>query len=128
MVLNDISINNIISRFHESLQSFSHSINNVININKATASTEEINILRDHLKNRFLKGDEEIENKKLIKLLELLSKDQAVLNLIKDESNEWIEMLDAIENNLKNKGKEVSNEDIKKILRLSSSIRTIARK
>jgi hypothetical protein len=128
MVLNNIPLNNIISKFHESLQSFSNSLQNVININKSTASVDEINIIRDHLKARLLKGDEEAENKKLIKLLELLSKDQAVLNLIKEESDEWIEMLNAIEQHVKSRDKTLNSDDLKKIIRLSSDIKSIARK
>jgi transcriptional regulator of heat shock response len=128
MVLNNISLNNIISKFHDSLQSFSNSVQNVININKSTASTEEITTIRDHLKTRLLKGDEDAENKKLIKLLELLSKDQAVLNLIKEESDEWIEMLDAIEQHVKSRDNTLNSDDLKKIIRLSSDIKSIVRK
>lgn len=125
-----MSVNEIISRLHDAIESFLAGIEDIIELNSKSAGKEEISTLKAHLTEKLKRGEEVTDNKKLIDLLNLLSKDQTVLAIIKEDAEEWAEMLDAIQDQISSK-KPITDEerrDIQKITKMASEITSLIRK
>lgn len=126
--LRQLSINELITRLHESISGFISGMENVIGMNKEAPPAEIID-LRDHLMGRLQKGEEVTDNKKLIGLLDLLSKDQAVLELVKDDAKDWLEVIETIEEQMSSR-KPISasqTAELRKIRKMSSEIKALIR-
>src|ERR1700677_2541741 len=100
--LRTLSLNDLIKRLHESLVSFLAGMENVVSMNRRPPN-DDIPELRSHIIERLKKGEEVADNKKIISLLDLLSKDQAVLDLVKDDAKDWLEILETIESHVGSK-------------------------
>jgi hypothetical protein len=125
-----MSVNELISRLHDAIESFLAGIENVIDVNSKTGSKDEISTIKEHLAQKLQRGEEVTDNKKLISLLNLLSKDQAILSIIKEDAEEWAEMLNAISDQISSR-KPIADEekrDIKKITAMASEITALIRK
>ncbi len=128
--IKSITLSNLFGSLHEAMLNFVKSLDSLINENK-DISLDDIKTLREHIKER-LQGSEGITDKqKLLKLLDLFSTDRAVVELMKEEAEEWLEMLEAIEDNIANHGGEETEqekEEIEKIHRLTSEIKAVLRR
>ncbi|MGC8479777.1 MAG: hypothetical protein ACP5M9_03890 [Candidatus Micrarchaeia archaeon] len=125
-----LSLNDLIKRFYDSIKSFARSMEKVTEINK-TVNYGEIKELKEHITKRLDSGENLEDNKKLISALDLLSKDQSILNIIKDDAEDWIDMLEAIERSIAEPGKKLDKKEmseVKKIEELSGSIKKFLRK
>jgi hypothetical protein len=122
-------VNDIIKKLYESVKSFAKGMESVVGMNDEVGRGE-INELKSHLTEKLNKGDEVTDNSKLIQLLDILSKDQSIMHVIKDDAEDWLEMLEAIENNIKNKGELNMQEkkEVKQINKMTSSIKDFLRK
>ena len=124
-----MSVNEIIKKLYNSVKSFVKGMESVVGINDKY-NKDEINELKTHLTEKLNRGEEVTDNSKLIDLLEILSKDQAVMHIIKDDAEEWLEMLEAIESSINSK-KELSPEEkkeVKQINKMTMSIKDFLRK
>ena len=128
--IKNATLSNLFGSLHEAMLSFVKSLDSLISENK-DLTLDDIKMLREHIKER-LKGDEEITDKqKLLKLLDLFSTDRAVVELMKDEAEEWLEMLEAIEGNIANQDGEMTaqeKEEIEKIHKLTVEIKAVLRR
>ena len=125
-----MSVNEIISRLHDAIESFLAGIEDIIELNSKSAGKEEISTLKAHLTEKLKRGEEVTDNKKLIDLLNLLSKDQTVLAIIQEDAEEWAELLDASQDQISSK-KPITDEerrDIQKITKMASEITSLIRK
>ncbi len=64
-------------------------------------------------------------------MLDLFATDKAVLEIIREDADEWIQLLESIENNIKGGSGEITpkeEEEIKQIGKLTSEIKTLIRK
>lgn len=129
MDIKNLSVNDIIKKLYESVKSFAKGMESVVGMNDEVGRGE-INELKSHLTEKLNKGDEVTDNSKLIQLLDILSKDQSIMHVIKDDAEDWLEMLEAIENNIKNKGELNMQEkkEVKQINKMTSSIKDFLRK
>ncbi len=129
MDIKNLSVNDIIKKLYESVKSFAKGMESVVGMNDKVGRGE-INELKSHLTEKLNKGDEVTDNSKLIQLLDILSKDQSIMHVIKDDAEDWLEMLEAIENNIKNKGELNMQEkkEVKQINKMTSSIKDFLRK
>ena len=124
-----MSVNEIIKKLYNSVKSFVKGMESVVGINDKY-NKDEINELKTHLTEKLNRGEEVTDNSKLIDLLEILSKDQTVMHIIKDDAEEWLEMLEAIESSINSK-KELSPEEkkeVKQINKMTMSIKDFLRK
>ncbi len=125
-----MSVNELISRLHDAIESFLTGIEDIIDLNSKSGGKDEISTLKAHLTEKLKRGEEVTDNKKLIDLLNLLSKDQTVLAIIKEDAEEWAEMLDAIQGQISSR-KPITDEerrDIQKITKMATEITSLIRK
>jgi hypothetical protein len=124
----NLSINELLGRLHSAILSFTESVDKVIEGNKRV-SASDISMLRKHVKDRLARGESPAENAKILDLLELFTTNKVVLELVREDAEEWLEFLDEIERYIKSKGgtpPEV-REEVQKIRKLTSEIRTLVR-
>ena len=128
--IKNLSLGGLFESLHQSMLSFVGSLDSLIEENKEM-SLEDIKTLRAYIKEK-LAGDEEITDKqKLLRLLDLFSTDKAVVGLMKEEAEEWIEMLEGIENSISKQGRELTEDEkdeIDKIGRLTAEIKAMIRR
>jgi hypothetical protein len=126
--IKELSVNDLVRRLHESLNGFLSGMESVIGMNKE-APPDVIRELRDHLSERLRGGEEITDNKRLIGLLDILSKDQMVLELVRDDAKDWLDILDVVEKQMSLKRPLSQDEmnEIKKIRQMSSDLKTMIR-
>jgi hypothetical protein len=124
-----LSLNELIATLHDLVASFSRGLDKLVTRNNEL-SIDEIDALRDHVKERLQKGEETAENEKLLKLITLLKEDKKAFRLIQDDVKEWIEFLDAIKAHVDRAGKgatEGEKADIKALEKDLSNLQTMLR-
>jgi hypothetical protein len=126
--IRQLSVSDLIKRLHESVASFVSGMENVISMNKQEPP-EEISELRGHLMDRLKKGEEITDNRKLISFLDMLSKDQAVLELVREDAKDWLEILDTIEGQMSSRKPLTAAEtsEIKRIRQMSGELKALIR-
>ncbi len=130
MNIKTLSLNELIKKLYDSVKNFARSMERITEMNNKVTHSE-IMELKEHITNRLNNGEEVEDNKKLIELLEVLSKDQSIIQIIKDDAEEWVELLDAIEKNIKSEYRELSEKEekeLKQINDMTTSIKEFLRK
>ena len=125
----NLTVNQLIKKLYDSVKSFIKGMESVVQMNDKL-SKNEIDELKEHLTNKLNNGEEVTDNTKLISLLDVLSKDQTIMHIIKDDAEDWILMLEAIENSINSKttiSKEEEKE-IEQINTMTNSIKDFLRK
>jgi len=87
--------------------------------------------LRTHINYKLGKKEEVYDNQKLLKLLNLFSEDKAVLEIVREDAEEWLELLNAIEENITGGGRKLTQSErreVKQIGELTSQIKHLIRK
>lgn len=112
--LKKLSVNELLSRLHESISGFSR------NVSKLTEKNREITLvdiieLRNRIKKKLESQTEIAENEKLLKLVELFKEDKNALELARINLDEWIDFLDAIKFHLEQNKSELSGEEKKEL-------------
>ncbi len=126
----NLSLNELIKKLYDSIKNFAKNMEKVTEMNNKITHSE-IMELKEHITNRLNNGEEVEDNKKLIDLLEVLSKDESIIQIIKDDAEEWISLLDAIENNIKLDGRKLNNneeKELKQINYMATSMKEFLRK
>ena len=126
----NLSLNELIKKLYDSIKNFAKNMEKVTEMNNKITHSE-IMELKEHIVNRLNNGEEVEDNKKLIDLLEVLSKDESIIQIIKDDAEEWISLLDAIENNIKLDGRKLNNneeKELKQINYMATSMKEFLRK
>lgn len=113
--LKKLSLNELIAALQDQIVSFSRGIDRLIDKN-SEFNTTEIDQLRDHIKSRLEAGEERAENERLLKLVNLFSDDKKALSLIREDVDEWLEFLDAVDDHIGGDSKSVDTEQLRKDL------------
>ncbi len=88
-------------RLNEVIRDFANEVKEVVDRHEVTAPSAEIKELINSIKSRrVIDEKDKHENEEILKFLNQLSEDKRIFYLIKAESGEWIELLDAIEKRL----------------------------
>jgi hypothetical protein len=126
--IRELSVNDLIKRLHDSISGFISGMESVIGMNKEEPPSE-ISELRSHLVERLKGGEEVTDNKRIIGLLDLLSKDQAVLELVKDDAKDWLEIIETIEKQMTSRRPLSPGEtrEVNKIRKMSSELKALIR-
>lgn len=123
-------LNDLIVRLHSAIRTFVKDIDEVVAHNQ-NAKLDEINELRDHIKERLKAQEDTPDRDKILELLDLLIEDKAVLELIREDAEEWVKLLDAIEISIADEELELTpeqQEQVKRISDLSAKIKELVRK
>ncbi|MCL5786737.1 MAG: hypothetical protein M1520_00835 [Candidatus Marsarchaeota archaeon] len=82
--------------------------------------------LREHIKNRLAVGEERVDNQNILKLLDLFSENKEVIEFIKEESEEWLELVEAIEKHIESGDRTLSEkeqEEVRELKELTDKIK-----
>ena len=86
--------------------------------------------MRERIKEKLKKKEDLEDRTKVINLLNLLISNEKVLELIKDDAEEWIALLDAIEDNVSSKAVNTEQEkkEIEEIKALTKDLTEVIKK
>ena len=91
----------LFKRLNAVIRDFVNEVKEVVDRHEVTAPSAEIKELINSIKSRrVIDEKDKHENEEILKFLNQLSEDKRIFYLIKAESGEWIELLDAIEKRL----------------------------
>lgn len=120
MATNDmrsLSLGELLSKLHSAVRQFVSDLDAVIERNMRV-STDDIRSLRASVTERLRTGKDEVENKKLLEVLDLLSMDKTVIGLMKDDAEEWLEFIDAVESHIASGEYRASGEEKEELARM----------
>ncbi|MEM0202077.1 MAG: hypothetical protein QXR73_02780 [Candidatus Micrarchaeaceae archaeon] len=124
------SLNDVLGKLSSAIRSFVKDISDLSEENKNVSLTE-IRELRNFAKEKIDEGSDPIENARIINLLNVFVEDKNFIELTKEDAEEWVSFLEAIESgisrgNIKLNSKEEKElEDIKE---LTEQIKGLIRK
>ena len=119
--LGALSLNELVTVLHNLVMSFSRGIEKLIQ-NNDELSVDEIDQLRDHIKGRLAKGEESVENEKLLKLINLFKNDKRAFELMQKDVDEWLRFLDAIKDHVSKNPKGIDTETKEEFNKLREDI------
>jgi hypothetical protein len=82
--------------------------------------------LREHIKSRLAIGEERVDNQNILKLLDLFSENKEVIEFIKEEAEEWLELVEAIEKHIESGDRTLSEkeqEEVRELKELTDKIK-----
>lgn len=112
--LKKLSLNELLSRLHESISGFSRNISKLTEKNRELTLVDIIE-MRNHVKKKLESGDEIAENQRLMKLIGLFKEDKNALELARIDVDEWVDFLDAIKFHLEQDRGALSSEERKEL-------------
>ena len=126
-----LSIGDLLSRLHSAILGFVGTLGETLSIN-SQVSTADIRELREHIRGRLQRNEDITDNQKLLKVLDLFATNKAVLELTREDADEWLRFIEDIERGLSSKessgslSKDEANE-FASMRRLTSEIKTLIR-
>ncbi len=93
------SIGGLFSRLHRGLLALSAEASKLTSMN-SSVNAHEVREAREEIVKKLSENQGFEETRTLLKVLDLFSKDSAFIELVRDESKEWLEFLDTIEKSL----------------------------
>lgn len=93
------SIGSLFTRLHRGLIALAAEASRLTGMN-SSVNAREVRGAREEIIKRLSEGEGIEESRTMLKILDLFSKDSAFIEIVKDDADEWLEFLDAIEKNL----------------------------
>ena len=112
--LEKISLGKLFSILTESMTKMVDGLRGLVSSNNRVED-REIRELREHIKERLDKGEEQVDNQKILKLLNLFSENKEVIEFIKEETEEWLELVEAIEKHVESGGNKLTKSEEEEI-------------
>lgn len=128
--IKNLGLDSLFTKLHGLMVNLVRDVDSVIEDNREI-SMDNIRDLRDHINYKLSRKEEIHDNEKLLKLLNLFSEDKAVLEIIREDAEEWVELLEAIESSIEERGPNLTKQEqnqIKEINRLTTEIKGLIRK
>ncbi|MDE1832868.1 MAG: hypothetical protein KGH58_00435 [Candidatus Micrarchaeota archaeon] len=124
--LKGVEIDKLISMLHESLEDAIKGMGVLIDEAKEL-DTGRVEELRDHVASRL--GREDADAKRLLKLMSLISTEGAVIEILKEDAEEWLKLINVIDEHIKSvkDGSSIDDKDIKELEALSKKIKGMLR-
>jgi len=91
-----------------------------------TLDNNTLRELREHIKNRLAAGEERADNQNILKLLDLFTDNEEVIEFIKEEAEEWLELVEAIEKHVESGDRVLSEkeqEEVRELKELTDKIK-----
>ncbi|MGC8652293.1 MAG: hypothetical protein ACP5UH_03530 [Candidatus Micrarchaeia archaeon] len=123
------SISTLIGQLHAAILSVTKAARGITKKNDAL-SIHDIRELRDHITKRLEAKEDIGDNEKLLMLLNLFATDKEVLELVRDETEEWARLLQAIEESLIKKQEGLTKEEkleLEEVIKLTRDIKEMVR-
>lgn len=128
--LDKLSIGTLFGKLHNSIKSALKDISSSVEANNKI-NMYDIRELRNHINSRLSKNEDIEDNKKLMALLNLFVEDKAAMELLNEDTEEWLDLLTNIEKSLARKSGELTVEERKELEEISgmiTNIKTVIRK
>ncbi|MGC8572221.1 MAG: hypothetical protein ACP5RI_01640 [Candidatus Micrarchaeia archaeon] len=122
--IKNTTLGKLISSLHKSILSTIKSTKTLSEMNDKITN-EEIVKLRENVKAKLDRGEDIEDNKSLIELLNLFSTNKKVIEYLKYESEDWIDLLKAIERNLVTREDSLTVEEKKEIAKIMDLIKDV---
>lgn len=124
------SLSEALTKLSTAIREFVHEIGELSEENENVSLTE-IREIRDFAKKKIESGSDPIENARVINLLNVFVEDKNFIELTKEDTDEWLEFLEAIEAGIK-KGdinlNDKEREELEDIKELTDRIKKMIRK
>lgn len=125
------SLKELFTKLHDNMKTFIADTKNALDRNN-DVSFEDIKRMREHITQRLNHGENIEDNEALLKVLNLFTMDKAFLNVTKEESEEWLDFIEAIEASVKDFDKYAATSeerhDIEEINKVLSEAKSLLRK
>ena len=115
--LSKISLGRLFSILTDSMTRMVEGLKGLINKNE-TVDDNTVREIREHIKGRLAAGEERVDNQNILKLLDLFSENKEVIEFIKEEAEEWLELVEAIEKHIESGDKELSEKEQEEVMEL----------
>ncbi len=130
--LKSLSMGELFSKLHNAIANFVETLDETIEENRQVGA-DEIRALRGHISERLQRNEEIDDNKKLLKVLDLFASNSAIMELVREDADDWLDFIETIEKRIREKGTEQGLakeelEDIEKMKALTKQIKAMIRK
>ncbi len=125
--LHELSMDELLEKLRKMIEELVSGVDRVLDENKELG-LEAVGELRDHISSRFNESNGIQDREKLLKLLGLFIEDTAALEIIREDAEEWVKLLNAIEESMVRGSVQLSEKEIEEIGKLTSDIRNLIRK
>ncbi len=115
--LSKISLSRLFSILTESMARMVDGLKGLVNRNESVDDRTIVE-LREHIKNRLSVGEERADNQNILKLLDLFSDNKEVIEFIKEEAEEWLELVEAIEKHIESGDRALSEKEQEEVMEL----------
>ena len=123
--LSKISLSRLFSILTDSMTRMVEGLKGLVKRNEIV-DDNTVRELREHIKNRLAIGEEKVDNQNILKLLDLFSENKEVIEFIKEEAEEWLDLVEAIEKHIESGDKVLSEkeqEEVKELKELTDKIK-----
>ena len=123
--LSKISLSRLFSILTDSMTRMVEGLKGLVKRNEIV-DDNTVRELREHIKNRLAVGEEKVDNQNILKLLDLFSENKEVIEFIKEEAEEWLDLVEAIEKHIESGDKVLSEkeqEEVKELKELTDKIK-----
>lgn len=105
-----MSLKELFSKLHNDIKVFLTDTKNAIERNNEV-SFEDIKRVREHITERLNNGESVEDNEEILKVLNLFTMDKAFLQITSEETEGWMEFLNAIEESIKDLDKRATTSE-----------------
>jgi hypothetical protein len=123
--LSKISLSRLFSILTDSMTRMVEGLKGLVKRNEIV-DDNTVRELREHIKNRLAVGEEKVDNQNILKLLDLFSENKEVIEFIKEEAEEWLDLVEAIEKHIESGDKVLSEkeqEEVRELKELTDKIK-----
>lgn len=123
--LSKISLSRLFSILTDSMTRMVEGLKGLVKRNEIVDDST-VSELREHIKNRLAVGEERVDNQNILKLLDLFSENKEVMEFIKEEAEEWLDLVEAIEKHIESGDKaltEKEQEEVRELKELTDKIK-----
>ena len=99
-MLSKLKIGELFQKLKIGLEDLVRESGNMSNANNSV-SLSDISKIRNHITKKISKKEDTWENQELMKVLDLFSDDKVFMEVIKEESAEWLKFLESLEKSVK---------------------------
>jgi hypothetical protein len=123
--LSKISLSRLFSILTDSMTRMVEGLKGLVKRNEIVDDST-VRELREHIKNRLAIGEERVDNQNILKLLDLFSENKEVIEFIKEEAEEWLDLVEAIEKHIESGDRTLSEkeqEEVRELKELTDKIK-----
>jgi hypothetical protein len=99
-MLSKLKLGELFQKLKVGLEDLVKESRNMSETNRSVAMSD-IGAIRGHIMKKINRKEDVKENQEILKVLELFSDDRIFIDVIKEESEEWLKFLDSIEKSVK---------------------------